>query len=134
MKRINFDCRTFHPSSINCNKLIILRFAEDFNKRIMTPELSTEEIESLHKEATDLYDTYFRSNAKHKVNVNQDIAMDIFKSKFCVKLRCILLPQNRRGTPGRFRRLYYIFYFFSFERTTSQRHSIKNYDTIVYGI
>ena len=97
----------------------------------MTPELSTEEIESLHKEATDLYDTYFRSNAKHKVNVNQDIAMDIFKSKFCVKLRCILLPQN---TPGRFRRLYYIFYFFSFERTTSQRHSIKNNNPIVHGV
>lgn len=47
----------------------------------MSPDLTKEELESLHKEATDLYDTYFRSNAKHKVNVNQDIAMDIFKSK-----------------------------------------------------
>ena len=58
---------------------------EDFNKRIMTPELTTEELESLHKEATDLYDLYFRSNAKHKVNVNQEIAMDIFKSKLHLK-------------------------------------------------
>ena len=47
----------------------------------MTPDLTAEELQSLHKEATDLYDMYFRSNAKHKVNVNQDIAMDIFKSK-----------------------------------------------------
>ena len=59
----------------------VLFLTEDFNKRIMSPDLTTEELESLHKEATDLYDTYFRSNAKHKVNVNQDIAMDIFKSK-----------------------------------------------------
>ena len=48
----------------------------------MTPELTTEELESLQKDATDLYDLYFRSNAKHKVNVNQEIAMDIFKSKY----------------------------------------------------
>ena len=61
--------------------LVPLYFAEDFNKRIMTPDLTAEELQSLHKEATDLYDMYFRSNAKHKVNVNQDIAMDIFKSK-----------------------------------------------------
>ena len=52
----------------------------------MTPELSTEELQSLHKEATDLYDTYFRSNAKHKVNVSQDIAMNIFKSEFLFNL------------------------------------------------
>ena len=53
----------------------------------MTPELSTEELQSLHKEATDLYDTYFRSNAKHKVNVSQDIAMNIFKSECCIQFR-----------------------------------------------
>ena len=47
----------------------------------MTPELTDEELATLHKEATDLYDLYFRSNAKHKVNVNQDIAMEIFNSK-----------------------------------------------------
>ena len=47
----------------------------------MTPELTTEELQSLHKEATDLYDLYFRSNAKHKVNVDQNIAMEVFKSK-----------------------------------------------------
>ena len=52
----------------------------------MTPELTTEELASLHKEATDLYDLYFRSNAKHKVNVDQDIAMDIFKSKYMINV------------------------------------------------
>ena len=48
----------------------------------MTPELAEEELIALHKEATDLYDLYFRSNAKHKVNVEQDIALEIFSSKF----------------------------------------------------
>ena len=47
----------------------------------MTPELTPDELKILHKEATDLYDLYFRSNAKHKVNVDQNIVIEIFESK-----------------------------------------------------
>ena len=47
----------------------------------MTPELTSDELKTLHKEATDLYDLYFRSNAKHKVNVDQNIVIEIFESK-----------------------------------------------------
>ena len=47
----------------------------------MTPELTQDELKILHKEATDLYDLYFRSNAKHKVNVDQNIVIEIFESK-----------------------------------------------------
>ena len=100
----------------------------------MTPELSTEELQSLHREATDLYDTYFRSNAKHKVNVSQDIAMNIFKSECFVQFRWKL--RSYINTPHIIYpyQLKLFILSFSFEWSRSQRHSIKNYDTIVYGI
>ena len=56
-------------------------FAEDFNKRIMTPELNEDEMRLLHKEALELYDLYFKPDAKHKIGVGDHIAQEIFKSK-----------------------------------------------------
>ena len=55
--------------------------AEDFNKRIMTPELNEDEMRLLHKEAVELYDLYFKPDAKHKVDVGDHIAKEIFASK-----------------------------------------------------
>ena len=73
----NFTLRKNSRADINMSIFIL----EDFNKRIMTPELTPDELKILHKEATDLYDLYFRSNAKHKVNVDQNIVIEIFESK-----------------------------------------------------
>ena len=47
----------------------------------MTPELSEDAMKSLHDEAMDLFNLYFRSNAKHKVSVNPDLAAEIYFSK-----------------------------------------------------
>jgi hypothetical protein len=52
--------------------------SEDFNKRIMTPELSEDEMRLLHKEAMELYDLYFKPGAKHWVDVGDQIPKDIF--------------------------------------------------------
>ncbi len=54
---------------------------EDFNKRIMNPELSNVELVSLHKEAMELYEMYFKSNAVHKVNVKEELVNEIVSSK-----------------------------------------------------
>ena len=56
-------------------------FLEDFNKRIMTPELSEDEMKLLHKEAIELYDNYFKPDARHKVDVGDEIAREIFESE-----------------------------------------------------
>ena len=47
----------------------------------MTPELSEDEMKLLHKEAIELYDNYFRADAKHKVDVGDEIAREIFASE-----------------------------------------------------
>ena len=48
----------------------------------MTPELNEDEMRLLHREALELYDLYFKPDAKHKIGVGDDIAEEIFKSKF----------------------------------------------------
>ena len=48
----------------------------------MTPELTEDEMRLLHKEAMELYDTYLKADAKHKVDVDLHIANDIYASKF----------------------------------------------------
>lgn len=47
----------------------------------MTPELNEDEMNLLHKEAIELYDNYFKPDAKHKVDVGDDIAREIFESE-----------------------------------------------------
>jgi len=47
----------------------------------MTPELNEDEMRLLHKEAMELYDNYFKPDAKHKVDVGDHIAKEIYDSK-----------------------------------------------------
>ena len=47
-------------------------------------ELNDDELNALHQEAMDLYVTYFRTNAKHKVNVSSSIATEIFSSNYYI--------------------------------------------------
>ena len=46
----------------------------------MTPELNEDEMRLLHKEAMELYDLYFKPDAKHKIGVGEHIAKEIFSS------------------------------------------------------
>ena len=59
-----------------------LRISEDFNKRIMTPDLGDEALLSLHKEATDLFNLYFRESSAHQVEVSPGLVSQILSSKF----------------------------------------------------
>jgi len=71
-------------------------FLEDFNKRIMTPELNEDEMRLLHKEAMELYDLYFKPDAKHKIGVGEHIAKEIFSSnkKQILISSCFLNPRS----------------------------------------
>ena len=65
---------------------------EDFNKRIMVPELDEADLKSLHTEALDLYKLYLRPTAQHKVRVDHGLVQEISKilagsSKDVVQLR-----------------------------------------------
>ena len=53
---------------------------EDFNKRILT-ELSENQLVVLHKEAMELFETYLKANAVHKVGVREDLVRQIASSE-----------------------------------------------------
>ena len=55
-------------------------FPEDFNKRILT-ELSENQLVDLHKEAMELFETYLKANAVHKVGVKEDLVRQIASSE-----------------------------------------------------
>lgn len=54
---------------------------EEFNKKIMNPELSEEAMQSLHESAVTLYNLHFRHDAEHKVPVNSEYVSEIKESK-----------------------------------------------------
>jgi len=62
-------------------KIISVNFLEHFNKRILTPELSEDEMKALHKDALELYDLYLKPNAKHKIDVDDCLGEEIFSSR-----------------------------------------------------
>ena len=47
----------------------------------MCPDLTKEELLSLHKEAMDLYNLYFKADADLQVNVKPELSAEIHKSK-----------------------------------------------------
>jgi len=58
------------------NQLQFCLSIEDFNKRILT-ELSENQLVDLHKEAMELFETYLKANAVHKVGVKEDLVRQI---------------------------------------------------------
>ena len=54
---------------------------EEFNKKIMNPELSEEAMQSLHNDAVTLYNLHFKPDAEHKVPVTLAYVKEIKSSK-----------------------------------------------------
>ena len=54
---------------------------EEFNKKIMNPELSEEAMQCLHNDAITLYNLHFKPDAEHKVPVSIDYVNEIKSSK-----------------------------------------------------
>jgi len=50
---------------------------EEFNKKIMNPELSEEAMQTLHNDALTLYNLHFKPDAEHKVPVNIEYVNEI---------------------------------------------------------
>ena len=68
------------PDSHRVRTFSVRPFPEDFNKRILT-ELSENQLVDLHKEAMELFETYLKANAVHKVGVKEDLVRQIASSK-----------------------------------------------------
>ena len=54
---------------------------EEFNKKIMNPELSEEAMQNLHNDAVTLYNLHFKPDAEHKVPVTIAYVKEIKSSK-----------------------------------------------------
>ena len=59
-------------------------FAEEFNSKILTPELSPKQIEKLHMELATLYDMYFAPNSIDRIMFDEDIVMQIEGGKYLI--------------------------------------------------
>ena len=59
---------------------------EEFNKKIMNPELSEEAMQCLHNDAITLYNLHFKPDAEHKVPVSIDYVNEIKSSKLYMYL------------------------------------------------
>lgn len=54
---------------------------DEFNTRILNPDLTKEELEALHLQAQQMYNTYFASHALDRINFDEDIVQEIKSSK-----------------------------------------------------
>ncbi|XP_054719236.1 sorting nexin-14-like [Uloborus diversus] len=60
--------------------LNVLQFhlsVDEFNSRILNPDLTKEELEALHLQAQQMYNTYFASHALDRINFDDDIVQEI---------------------------------------------------------
>ena len=76
----NFPQKVPVPDSHIGKTYSVRPFPEDFNKRILT-ELSENQLVDLHKEAMELFETYLKANAVHKVGVKEDLVRQIASSE-----------------------------------------------------
>ncbi|KAG8196176.1 hypothetical protein JTE90_007905 [Oedothorax gibbosus] len=61
------------------SSLNILQFhlsVDEFNTRILNPDLSKEELEALHLQAQQMYNTYFAPHALDRINFDDEIVQD----------------------------------------------------------
>ncbi|GIX87439.1 sorting nexin-14 [Caerostris extrusa] len=62
------------------SSLNVLQFhlsVDEFNTRILNPDLSKEELEALHLQAQQMYNTYFASHALDRINFDDEIVQEI---------------------------------------------------------
>lgn len=60
--------------------LNVLQFhlsVDEFNTRILNPDLTKEELEALHLQAQQMYNTYFASHALDRINFDDDVVQEI---------------------------------------------------------
>ena len=50
---------------------------EEFNKKIMNPELGEDTMKSLHEDALNLYNLHFKPDAEHQVPVSDNLVLEI---------------------------------------------------------
>lgn len=71
------------PASVSEVKLFI---SEDFNKKILNPDLSSSDLDCLHNDLKAIYKNYCASGGSDKINFEESIIREIKESKFNIYL------------------------------------------------
>lgn len=57
-------------------------FAEDFNKKILNPDLSQQDLEKLHRDLCDLYKNYLAPTAPDRIKFEESIVTELEESMY----------------------------------------------------
>jgi hypothetical protein len=52
-------------------------FTEEFNRKMLTPDLSEQDLENLYKEAWDLFSVYFSGESPDKIHFSQQLVTEM---------------------------------------------------------
>jgi hypothetical protein len=55
---------------------------EEFNRRMLTPELSSEELDLLYRDAWDLYSVYFSPHSPDNIGFDPNLVVQMRKGNF----------------------------------------------------
>uniref|UniRef100_T1HCS5 PXA domain-containing protein n=1 Tax=Rhodnius prolixus TaxID=13249 RepID=T1HCS5_RHOPR len=85
----NFVKKKTGLDSNNWITILDCLLTEEFNRRMLTPELSSEELDLLYRDAWDLFSVYFSPHSPDNIGFSQDLVIQMRKvlSKDVTKLR-----------------------------------------------
>jgi hypothetical protein len=52
-------------------------FAEEFNRKMLTPDVNKQDLENLYKEAWDLFSVYFSLESPDKIHFSQQVVTEM---------------------------------------------------------
>lgn len=65
-----------------CDYLPIFSSIEEFNRKILNPDLEHNDLVNLYKEAWDLFSVYFRPDSPDRINFGEDIVEEMRQGKY----------------------------------------------------
>jgi len=92
-----------------CNNITFISSfpTEDFNKKILNPDLSQQDLEKLHGDLCELYRNYLAPNAPDRIHFDESIVTEIQESKYnctqwmyirgavCMPVHCNMLHSRK---------------------------------------
>jgi len=66
-----------NKNTIQYNTIQMTFFAEEFNGKMLTPDVNKQELEHLYKEAWDLFSVYFSPESPDKINFSEQIVTEM---------------------------------------------------------
>lgn len=69
----------------------IIFILEEFNKSILSADLSTQDLSKLHEDLKELHRNYFSANSSDRINFEENIITEVQQSKRDILKICILV-------------------------------------------